>query len=136
MFFFIALISGLLFGMGMALSGMVIPEVVLAFLDVAGNWKPDLAFVMGGALLVFLPCYFLIIKPCSKPVYSKEFAISNKQSIDKRLIVGASIFGLGWGLGGICPGPVVSSLASGNSGAIVFFLFMMLGLFVTKKWIK
>ena len=127
----IALVAGLLFGLGMAVSGMVDPANVVAFLDVAGNWSPDLAFVMGGALAVFMPAYFFIIKPRKAPLVADEFCLATNKKIDLRLVSGAAIFGLGWGLVGICPGPAVSSLAAGNGGVVIFFATMMVGLGIT-----
>ncbi|RBM66794.1 YeeE/YedE family protein [Vibrio tarriae] len=126
-----SLVAGLLFGLGMVVSGMADPAKVIGFLDVAGAWDPSLMFVMGGALVVFMPAYFLLIKPKAKPVNAKVFCLANNTKIDPRLISGSVIFGLGWGLVGICPGPIVSSLALGNLGAWVFFPAMMLGLGVT-----
>lgn len=126
-----SLVAGLLFGLGMVVSGMADPAKVIGFLDVAGAWDPSLMFVMGGALAVFMPAYFLLIKPKAKPVNAKVFCLANNTKIDPRLISGSVIFGLGWGLVGICPGPIVSSLALGNLGAWVFFPAMMLGLGVT-----
>lgn len=131
MFRIVSFISGLLFGLGMAISGMVDPDNVVGFLDVAGAWKPDLMFVMGGALSIFMPAYLLIIKPRQKPVFADEFCLSNKKRIDSRLIIGAATFGFGWGLVGLCPGPVVSSLAAGNGGVVIFFATMMVGLGVS-----
>lgn len=131
MFRFVSLVAGVLFGMGMAISGMVDPANVIAFLDVAGQWSPDLAFVMGGAISVFMPAYFFIIKPKQKPVVAETFCLPSKKSIDTRLVSGAAIFGLGWGLAGICPGPAVASLAAGNGGIVLFFACMMVGLGVT-----
>jgi hypothetical protein len=128
LFRFVALAAGLLFGLGMAVSGMVDPVNVIAFLDVAGNWAPDLIFVMGGALAVFMPAYFLLIKPRKAPVVAERFCMANKKTIDRRLLSGAAIFGVGWGLVGICPGPAVSSLAAGNGGVVIFFATMMVGL--------
>ncbi len=127
MTYFIALAAGLLFGLGMAVSGMVDPNNVIGFLDITGNWLPDLAFVMGGGLLVFLPCFLLIIKPRSKPIFAESFSLSHLKSIDKKLVMGAAIFGLGWGIAGLCPGPVASSLLAGNVDVIYFFLAMMAG---------
>lgn len=135
MYKIVSLIAGILFGLGMAISGMVDPQKVIAFLDVAGHWDPSLAFVMGGALMVFLPVYFLVIKKRSKPVFADEFCISNKTAIDKRLIIGASIFGLGWGLVGICPGPVISSLGAGNTEAWLFLVAMIVGFVAADKLI-
>ncbi|KOO04427.1 YeeE/YedE family protein [Vibrio nereis] len=127
----VSLFSGVLFGLGMIISGMANPEKVVGFLDVAGAWDPSLMFVMGGALLVFMPSYFLLIKPKQKPVVAQEFCLAKNKSIDSRLVSGAAIFGLGWGIAGVCPGPALSSLALGNSGVWVFFAFMMVGLGAT-----
>lgn len=126
-----SLVAGLLFGLGMVVSGMAEPAKVIGFLDVAGTWDPSLMFVMGGALAVFMPAYFLLIKPQAKPVNAEVFCLASNTKIDRRLISGSVIFGLGWGLAGICPGPVVSSLALGNLGAWVFFPAMMVGLGAT-----
>ncbi|EGR4260855.1 YeeE/YedE family protein [Vibrio cholerae] len=126
-----SLVAGLLFGVGMVVSGMADPAKVIGFLDVTGVWDPSLMFVMGGALAVFMPAYFLLIKPKAKPVNAKVFCLANNTKVDRRLISGSVIFGLGWGLVGICPGPIVSSLALGNLGSWVFFPAMMLGLGLT-----
>jgi hypothetical protein len=133
LFRLVALISGVLFGLGMVISGMADPQKVTGFLDIVGLWDPSLMFVMGGALLVFMPAYFLLIKPKSKPVNAEEFCLSTNTTIDKRLVTGAAIFGLGWGIAGVCPGPVVSSLALGNMDVIVFFIAMIAGLGITHK---
>ncbi|MGF1724045.1 DUF6691 family protein [Photobacterium nomapromontoriensis] len=129
----IALIAGLLFGLGMMVSGMVDPNKVIGFLDIAGHWDPSLAFVMGGALLVFIPMYLLVIKKRVTPVCSKEFKLSTNQDIDRRLVVGATLFGLGWGIAGICPGPAVISLSGLNPAIWVFFVFMLLGMWLVVK---
>ncbi|MUJ25895.1 YeeE/YedE family protein [Aliivibrio fischeri] len=136
MFRVIALISGGLFGIGMTLSGMADPEKVIGFLDVSGVWDPSLMFVMGGALLVFMPAYFLFIKPKTKPLNAEEFCLSTNKHIDSKLISGAAIFGFGWGLAGICPGPVVSSIALGNSDVFIFLFAMMFGLAMTNVLVK
>jgi len=134
MFCFISFIAGGLFGLGMAISGMVDPVNVIAFLDVSGDWSADLIFVIGGAIAVFMPAYFWLIKPRQAPVFAEEFSLPKSNRINVRLIVGASIFGLGWGLVGLCPGPVVSSLSSGNMGGMVFFVTMMVGLWLVNMW--
>lgn len=130
-----SLLSGVLFGIGMIVSGMADPAQVLGFLDVAGEWDPSLMFVMGGALVVFTPSYFLLIKPKQKPVVAEEFCLAKSKTIDARLIIGASIFGLGWGIAGVCPGPALASLALGNYGVWIFFAFMMVGLGLTNAFI-
>ena len=128
MYRFISLIAGVLFGIGMSVSGMIDPANVIAFLDVSGNWAPDLGFVMAGALLVYMPMYFLVIKPRKQPVLVEQFSLAKSSKVDTRLISGSVLFGLGWGLAGICPGPAVSSLLLGNAGIVIFFAFMMVGL--------
>ncbi|WP_261905486.1 YeeE/YedE family protein [Vibrio fortis] len=125
---FVALLSGVLFGAGMNVSGMVDPANIFAFLDITGEWDPSLAFVMGGALLVFTPFYHFIIKPCSKTVDGNAFSLPTNTKIDHKLILGASIFGLGWGIGGICPGPAVASLGEGSITIILFIASMMIGM--------
>ncbi len=125
---FVALLSGVLFGAGMNVSGMVDPANIFAFLDITGEWDPSLAFVMGGALLVFAPFYHFIIKPRSKTVDGNAFSLPTNTKIDHKLILGASIFGLGWGIGGICPGPAVASLGEGSITIILFIATMMIGM--------
>ncbi|WP_375321129.1 DUF6691 family protein [Aliivibrio logei] len=133
LFRIVSLFSGLLFGIGMVISGMADPQKVTGFLDITGLWDPSLMFVMGGALLIFMPAYFLLIKPKEKPINAEEFCLSSNTQIDKRLVIGAAIFGLGWGIAGVCPGPAVSSFALGNMDVIVFFIAMMAGLAITHK---
>lgn len=132
----VSLVAGLLFGIGMVVSGMADPSKVIGFLDVTGDWDPSLAFVMGGALIVFMPSYFLLIKPRHKPVVAETFCVTHSNQIDARLVSGACLFGVGWGLAGICPGPAVSSLALGNMGVWVFFSTMMVGLGITNLVMK
>ncbi|WP_105902084.1 DUF6691 family protein [Vibrio gangliei] len=125
---FIPLLSGLLFGAGMVLSGMADPAKVIAFLDVAGEWKIDLAFVMGGALMVFVPFYHFIIKPRGHALDNSVFSLNQLKSIDGKLIAGASLLGLGWGLAGICPGPALASISNFNFGLLGFIVAMMVGM--------
>jgi uncharacterized membrane protein YedE/YeeE len=128
-----SIFSGLLFGAGMVISGMVFPEKVSAFLDITGAWDPSLMFVLGGALLVFMPSYHLLIKPRHKPVLAESFSYATTTNVDRRLMIGAAIFGVGWGISGICPGPTVSSLSFGGGNIWVFFAFMMIGLGTTNR---
>ncbi|MEX0335848.1 DUF6691 family protein [Vibrio tubiashii] len=121
------LFSGLLFGVGMTVSGMIQPQKVVGFLDVMGEWNASLAFVMGGALLVFMPFYWLHIKRTSKAMDGSLLSIPTQTDLDVRLVIGAALFGLGWGIAGICPGPAVTSLALGNSDIFLFFSSMLLG---------
>ncbi|WP_064604834.1 YeeE/YedE family protein [Photobacterium sp. J15] len=127
---FVTLLAGLLFGLGMMMSGMVDPNKVIGFLDFAGNWDPSLAFVMGGALLVFMPAYFFIIRKMDRPVCDTDFRLSKKQAVDSRLVIGAVLFGIGWGIAGICPGPAVTSLAGGHVSVLIFIASMVAGIWL------
>lgn len=109
------------------MSGMIQPQKVVGFLDVMGEWDASLAFVMGGALLVFMPFYWLHIKKISKAMDGSLLSIPTQTNLDVRLVIGAALFGLGWGIAGICPGPAVTSLALGNSDILLFFSSMLLG---------
>ncbi|NVD07978.1 YeeE/YedE family protein [Vibrio sp. JPW-9-11-11] len=126
-----SLVAGVLFGLGMIISGMANPAKVIGFLDIAGVWDPSLAFVMGGALMVFMPAYHWLIKPRKAPVAAQSFCLAHHKKVDKRLLSGAVLFGIGWGLAGICPGPAMSSLGLGNIGVWIFFASMMVGLGIT-----
>jgi uncharacterized membrane protein YedE/YeeE len=128
-----ALVSGLLFGIGMALSGMTNPENVIGFLDVTGAWNPSLIFVMGGALLVFAPAYHFIIKRQAKALSGDVMSLPTKVQLDSKLISGAALFGVGWGLAGICPGPAITSLAFGNLDIVIFIASMVSGSLLAKS---
>lgn len=130
-----ALGTGLLFGIGLNLSQMVNPDKVLAFLDITGHWDPSLALVMAGALLVSLPAYLFILKR-SAPVCATSFDLPQKTQPDTRLLVGASLFGIGWGLAGYCPGPVISALAINWQEAVPFIIAMWLGGLIADRFKK
>jgi uncharacterized protein len=122
-----ALISGTLFGLGLAVSGMMNPQKVIGFLDVAGAWDPTLAFVMGGALLVTIPAFRLILdRP--RPVLADGFSLPTRSSLDARLLGGSALFGIGWGLSGFCPGPAVSALVTGLTPVFAFVAAMLAGM--------
>lgn len=122
-----ALISGTLFGLGLAVSGMMNPQKVIGFLDVAGAWDPTLAFVMGGALLVTIPAFRLILdRP--RPVLADGFSLPTKSSLDARLLGGSALFGVGWGLSGFCPGPAVAALVTGLTPVFAFVAAMLAGM--------
>lgn len=123
------LLVGLLFGAGLALSDMVNPARVLAFLDVAGRWDPTLAFVMGGALVPSAIGY-AIARKLRRPLFASEFRIPENRTIEPRLLAGAAIFGAGWGLVGLCPGPAIASLAFGLWQGWLFVAAMMIGMLV------
>ena len=122
-----ALIAGILFGLGLTLSGMSDPAKVLGFLNIAGDWVPDLIFVMGGAVVVTLIFTPLVVKR-ARPLLADSFSLPATQTPDKRLVSGAVLFGVGWGLSGYCPGPAVVSLLYGYESTIVFCLAMLAGM--------
>lgn len=131
----IAGISGLLFGSGMIISGMVDPNKVIGFLDIFGAWDPSLAFVMGGALLVFSPCYHLVIKQRKTAINGETFACTSNNKLDGRLISGAVIFGAGWGLAGFCPGPVITSIGGGSHIILAFVTTMLIGMWLANRYV-
>lgn len=118
---------GLLFGVGLLLSGMTDPSKVLGFLDLFGAWDPSLALVMGGAILVGLGA-FTLAKKRAVNFFGGAMSFPTSTQIDKRLVIGAILFGAGWGLAGFCPGPALVSLASGQSKAAFFVGFMIAGM--------
>ena len=127
----ISLVSGIVFGVGLVISEMINPEKVLGFLDLFGNWDPSLALVMIGALIVSSPL-FHIIKNKEKPLFAEKFNYSNNKEVNNRLIVGSALFGAGWGLGGLCPGPAISSIALININSITFIFAMFFGFYLVK----
>jgi uncharacterized membrane protein YedE/YeeE len=131
------LIIGLLFGTGLVVSGMINPAKVLNFLDLAGSFDPSLAFVMAGAVAVTALGYRIVLtRP--RPVLASSFHLPSRQTIDARLIAGAAIFGVGWGLSGLCPGPAISSLGLGAPGVLAFVPAMLAGMamarFFASRW--
>jgi uncharacterized membrane protein YedE/YeeE len=121
-----ALGSGTLFGIGLVVSQMIDPGKVLAFLDVAGRWDPSLALVMVGALAVAIPG-FRVAQARSVPVLGGRFDAPSRPTVDRKLLVGAAVFGVGWGLVGFCPGPAIASLAFARPGSLIFVLAMLAG---------
>jgi len=130
-FVVIAFISGLIMSLGLIISGMVNPQKVIGFLDIFGNFDPTLAFVMAGALGVTFIGYRLT--GCSKPVLCENFDLPKKSKIDWPLILGAVLFGVGWGLAGFCPGPAIVGIGLGLSKAIIFVSAMSVGMFLAKQ---
>jgi len=122
-----AALSGLLFALGLALSGMTQPARVLGFLDVTGAWDPSLAFVMLGAVAIYAPAQRLITRRRVRPLHASAFALPPTWPIDARLIVGSAVFGVGWGLAGFCPGPALVASAAGAREAAWFTLSMLAG---------
>lgn len=120
----VALAAGMLFGVGLVVGGMTLPTKVVGFLDFTGSWDPTLMFVMGGAVMVHAAVYRLVLKRRS-PFFADAFQLPTRKDLDARLIAGAAIFGLGWGLGGYCPGPAVTSLVSGRLEVVAFVIAMV-----------
>lgn len=119
--------AGLLFSLGLMVSGMINPAKVLAFLDIAGAWDPSLAFVMGGAIITTFLGYKFVLKR-DTPVFDDEFYIPERTDIDRKLLVGASLFGIGWGLVGICPGPGLVVFAAAPTTVAAFIAAMIAGM--------
>ena len=128
----VALFCGTIFGIGLVISQMINPAKVLGFLNVFGEWDPSLAFVMIGALIIFSPLFHLF-KNKEKPIFSTSFSISENKEIDKRLIFGSILFGAGWGLAGLCPGPAISSIALLNISSVTFVFSMFIGFYIASK---
>ncbi|MFT7178993.1 MAG: putative membrane protein YedE/YeeE [Oceanospirillaceae bacterium] len=129
----IALISGLIFGAGLVISEMVNPVKVQDFLDFFGNWDPSLAFVMGGAVVVTLFSSRFIMKR-KKPIFAERFYMAVTTSIDSRLILGASLFGIGWGLSGYCPGPGILNAMINPTEAMMFLPALVIGGWIGQRY--
>jgi uncharacterized membrane protein YedE/YeeE len=127
--FFTALIAGLLFGAGLLVSGMTDPANVIGFLDIFGEWRPQLAFVMGAAVLTAAPSFW-VIRNRQRSLFGTPVDLPDRRRIDKPLLAGATIFGVGWGLSGICPGPGIVLLASGQGMAYLFMAAVIAGMWV------
>ena len=127
----ISLISGVIFGFGLTVSSMTNPAKVLGFLDLFGQWDPSLMFVMIGAIIVSSPFFFLT-RNKTKPLFAQSFSIPEVKKVDTKLIVGSSLFGIGWGSAGLCPGPAISSLALLNNYSLAFIASMFLGFLLAK----
>lgn len=125
----VAFICGVIFGLGLSISGMINPARVIGFLDVSGDWDITLLLVMGGALAVTAASFPLITRR-SKPVLEEKFVLPTKTRIDKPLVSGAILFGVGWGLAGLCPGPALTGLASLSPSLFLFVAAMVAGQFL------
>ena len=121
------LVSGALFGAGLAIGGMTDPARVRGFLDVFGNWDPTLAFVMGGAVAV-MAIAWRVREVMDRPLFGERFSLPDRSDLDARLIAGAALFGVGWGIAGLCPGPAVAALALAPLSAGPFVLAMLAGM--------
>ena len=128
-----SLVLGILFGLGLSISEMTDPARVIGFLDIAGRWDPTLMCVMGGALAVTLPLFPWIQKR-QKSLLGEPLQLPSQTHIDTRLIIGAAIFGIGWGLAGLCPGPALANLTSTSPGIVLFVLAMIAGQWLAIKF--
>jgi uncharacterized membrane protein YedE/YeeE len=129
----VALVTGLLFGTGLLISGMTQPEKIISFLDfTSGQWDPTLAFVMIGGIGIHAPLRLLVLKRPT-PLFAMRFDIPTLKEIDKKLIGGSAMFGAGWGLAGFCPGPSLVAAASGSVQALIFVGAMLAGMWIQQR---
>ena len=128
-------LTGLIFGVGISISGMANPAKVMNFFDVTGTWDPSLAFVMGGALLIAGIGYRLVFRRAA-PVMDNVFHVPQNRQIDKRLLGGSAIFGIGWGITGFCPGAAIPVIGTGNADVLLFMIALMGGIFAEKEMKK
>ena len=127
----LVLISGIIFGIGLTLSSMTNPDKVIGFLDIFYSWDPSLGFVMAGAIIITSPILYFLTKNNSI-ILAEKISLPTKKNIDKPLIIGSLVFGIGWGMAGLCPGPSISSLAFLNLSSFAFVFSMFFGLFIGK----
>ena len=127
----ISILSGIIFGIGLTVSSMVNPAKVLGFLNLFNNWDPSLIFVMAGAILLSFPLFYLF-RNRSKPLFVENFLIPQIRNVDRQLVIGSLLFGMGWGVVGLCPGPAIASLAFMNGYSIIFVISMLVGFFIIK----
>ncbi len=128
----VALLAGLVFGFGLALSGMTDTNKVLGFLDLTGAWNPALIFTMGSAVAVTLIAFRFVLRR-SRPILTETFFLPTRSAIDWRLVVGAAIFGMGWGIYGYCPGPALTALVYGEADTILFVIAMVVGMGISSR---
>ncbi len=125
------LASGLIFGIGLTISGMVNPGKIINFLDLTGSFDATLIFVMGAAVTITTLGYYFVLKQ-TQPLFADHFHLPTVKDIDWRLIGGSALFGIGWGLSGFCPGPAISSLAFGHSESVIMLIAMAMGAYIAR----
>jgi len=123
-------IAGFLFAIGLSFSGMTMPSKVIGFLDITGNWDISLMFVMIGAISVYSALFHFVKPKMDKPLFNDKFMLPTRTKVDIPLVFGASLFGAGWGLGGICPGPAVASIGLLDTRILVFVGMMIVGMYL------
>jgi len=126
-------VAGLVFGAGLLISGMTQPARVIGFLDVLGGWDPSLVFVMGGGVVVYMIAFRAIRSRRKDPWFDVTFHVPTRRDLDAPLLVGSALFGIGWGLGGLCPGPGIVSAASGSVASIAFVSAMLAGMYLQHR---
>jgi uncharacterized membrane protein YedE/YeeE len=129
---FTALLAGVLMGLGLAVSGMINPAKVLNFLDIFGDWDPTLVIVMASALLTTMVGYRVVLRR-ETPLFAASYSLPTRRDIDLRLIAGAALFGIGWGLAGFCPGPAIAALSSLRAEPFLFVAAMAVGMVIAKR---
>lgn len=125
------LLSGILFGAGLTLGGMTDPARVRGFLDIFGEWDPTLAFVMGGAVMVMAIAWQLQPK-LARPIFADTFSLPSRRDLTSKLIIGSALFGIGWGVAGLCPGPAISALVIDPISAAIFVVAMLAGMLLVR----
>lgn len=128
-----AFVTGVIFAIGLGVAGMTLPQKVQAFLDVAGAWDPSLALVMIGAIAVYMPAHWLIVRR-ERPVLESRFSLPSARELEPRLLVGAGLFGVGWGLSGLCPGPATVAVVTLKPEIVAFFASMLAGMAAVRLW--
>ena len=123
----LALVTGTIFGLGLSISQMIDRQRVIGFLDVAGTWDPTLLFVLAGAVATTVITFRFVLRR-QTPLLAEKFFLPSRNSIDRRLLLGSAIFGVGWGISGFCPGPGITALALGNWNAVLFVLALIVGM--------
>ncbi len=129
--YIVVYLAGLLFGLGIMISGMANPAKVINFFDLAGSWDPSLIFVMGGALVTTFIGYRVVLAR-KRPWLAERFYLPSNNTIDTRLIAGAAIFGIGWGIAGFCPGGALPTLGTGRADVVLFVATMLAGILITR----
>ncbi len=132
---FSAFIIGGLFGLGIAISGMINPAKVLNFFDIAGTWDPSLAFVMAGGLAVAAVGYRIVFGRSTRPLFEGGFSLPQRKDIDRELVAGAAVFGIGWGIAGFCPGGAIPALGLGHPQTPLFLAAMIAGI-IFARWMR
>ncbi|MDO7567666.1 MAG: YeeE/YedE family protein [Paracoccaceae bacterium] len=126
-------IAGGVFGFGIAISGMANPAKVLNFFDIFGTWDPSLVFVMGGAMITALIGYRLVFGVQKRPLFEVSFSLPSAKQIDRRLILGSIVFGIGWGIAGFCPGGAIPTFGLGHSESYIFIASLVVGILVARR---